>query len=108
MQPWPIAKPAMMVSDNTAKTAFWGRIWMSVCDDKLEKPAHNATDSAGEEDGAGASDIGVAAFLTQVERRVVTAHGPDDADEGHKDRDAIRPFRSLIDVPPNSTGGVEA
>ena len=92
--------------------------------DELEEPAEGAADGAGEEDGARAGDVGVAAFFCQVEGAVVTGHGPDYAwysvslarlrlgmmeptDEGHQNANTGWEISALIYVAPDFSVGRE-
>lgn len=79
-----------------------------VSNDKLEEPAKDATDSRGHEDGPRSGNVGIAAFLCKMERRVVARHCPDDTNKGHEDADAAREIGTLVDVTPDFRRGREA
>lgn len=74
----------------------------------MEEPAHQPAETGRHDDGARAGDVGVAAFFSQVERRVVAGHGPDDGDEGHEDRHAVGEVGALVEVAPDRAALGEA
>lgn len=68
---------------------------------QLQEPPHQSTNSRREHDGSRAGDIGVAAFLRQVEWCVVAGHRPDYGDEAHKNRHAIGEIRAFVEIAPD-------
>lgn len=75
---------------------------------QVECEAADAAEGRGHDDSARSRDVGVGAFFGQVEGCVIAGHSPDDADEGHEDRDAVGPFSLIGDLAPDFSGVVEA
>ncbi|KAG7721216.1 hypothetical protein KL949_000948 [Ogataea haglerorum] len=66
---------------------------------ELENEPENASHGRGQHDGPRRRQLGVAALLGQVERRVETGHRPDHGHEAHQDADSVRPLGEVGDSP---------
>lgn len=72
----------------------------------LQEPAEDASQTSGKHNGSGAGNIGIAALLSKMERRIVTAHGPNDGNEAGQNTDTSRIFHAYVNIRPDLVRGV--